>query len=642
MSENPFEYKWDFYHSLFFVITVVSTIGYGNLAPTTMFTRIFMIFYGLVGIPMNGIVIYTLGDFFGKSFTKLHQRWKNSKLEAKLDYDSAKLGLIGQVILYLVPGFTFFIFLPSTIMTVFEGWPYDVSVYYSFVSLTTIGFGDYVAGVSDSFGFGLLYSVYQIFLLVWIIGGMGYVLMIINFITTGMRSKRIKQIEHMLSENIKNTPKKIRSELRTLLHEMLFMRVKPVYKGEFEYVPSVLERTQSCPDLTIYKKDSPTTVRKRAMSECYRAVNFQRVQSDSDLNRIDKERTFMPTSDLLNQTELLFKVCNALSCESLNKHEREAGAIHGFSDESILASEHYNVTHNKKRRAISDVKPPSMYLNEAVNGNTWYGADAEDAINEYRKRQRAKSVYEFKKPERENFFKRVRNRLMSRDESSQDVEKQKLPENIKQAIAEPPNLYIRRESLRSPTNQNQILEETSIADFIRALSAISTPEVLDDTSSGNSTPRVRRHGIVIAHSRRASLIPDFHAHEERSQRRYSLRPADENLLKTVIKGKDPKRKISVAFQGERRNSFLCEASNYSSIPPTLTENMIFNAEAQKSRSRNVGTVLPSTSDQVLSPPPYSSVAHRRFSIKQLNSPGSVFPSPIQKQLQKRERTDSFS
>lgn len=31
-------------------------------------------------------------------------------------------------------------------MTVFEGWDYDVSVYYSFVSLTTIGFGDYVAG----------------------------------------------------------------------------------------------------------------------------------------------------------------------------------------------------------------------------------------------------------------------------------------------------------------------------------------------------------------------------------------------------------------------------------------------------------------------------------------------------------------
>ncbi|KAJ8947910.1 hypothetical protein NQ318_005137 [Aromia moschata] len=68
MSEEEPDYKWDFYNSLFFVITVVSTIGYGNLAPTTSFTRIFMIFYALIGIPINGIIMVTLGEYFGKSF----------------------------------------------------------------------------------------------------------------------------------------------------------------------------------------------------------------------------------------------------------------------------------------------------------------------------------------------------------------------------------------------------------------------------------------------------------------------------------------------------------------------------------------------------------------------------------------------
>lgn len=92
MTDIPIPSKWDFYHSLFFVITVVSTIGksttftglpewsymnccnlgYGNLAPTTMLSRMFMMFYALVGIPMNGIVIYTLGDFFGKSVSGLN------------------------------------------------------------------------------------------------------------------------------------------------------------------------------------------------------------------------------------------------------------------------------------------------------------------------------------------------------------------------------------------------------------------------------------------------------------------------------------------------------------------------------------------------------------------------------------------
>lgn len=58
----------------------------------------------------------------------------------------ATLGLIGQIILYLVPGFTFFIILPSIIMSFYEGWPYEIAVYYCFITLTTVGFGDFVAG----------------------------------------------------------------------------------------------------------------------------------------------------------------------------------------------------------------------------------------------------------------------------------------------------------------------------------------------------------------------------------------------------------------------------------------------------------------------------------------------------------------
>lgn len=68
------------------------------------------------------------------------------------------MGLVGQIVLYAVPGLTFFIFLPSTIISVFEGWEYDVSVYYAFVTLTTIGFGDYVAGksINQEFNFWIL------------------------------------------------------------------------------------------------------------------------------------------------------------------------------------------------------------------------------------------------------------------------------------------------------------------------------------------------------------------------------------------------------------------------------------------------------------------------------------------------------
>jgi len=40
----------------------------------------------------------------------------------------------------------FFIAIPAWIFVVVEKWTYHEAFYYSFISLTTIGFGDYVAG----------------------------------------------------------------------------------------------------------------------------------------------------------------------------------------------------------------------------------------------------------------------------------------------------------------------------------------------------------------------------------------------------------------------------------------------------------------------------------------------------------------
>lgn len=55
-----------------------------------------------------------------------------------------RLGMIAQISLYLLPASVILIFLPSCLFTYFEGWPYSVSVYYSFVTLSTIGFGDFI------------------------------------------------------------------------------------------------------------------------------------------------------------------------------------------------------------------------------------------------------------------------------------------------------------------------------------------------------------------------------------------------------------------------------------------------------------------------------------------------------------------
>lgn len=122
-----------------------------------MLGRILMIFYALIGIPMNGILLAQLGEFFGNVFVRAHKKYKDYK-DGQADsagrlrpLETRKAGLAAQIFMYLVPGFVMFIFFPAVLFTVFEGWQYDESVYYAFVTLSTIGFGDYVAGRCISF-----------------------------------------------------------------------------------------------------------------------------------------------------------------------------------------------------------------------------------------------------------------------------------------------------------------------------------------------------------------------------------------------------------------------------------------------------------------------------------------------------------
>lgn len=137
-------YIWSFFHSFHFSLIVCSTIGYGNISPNNTFGRIFMIFYALIGIPVSGILFSYLGDIFSKTYIKMHQRYKEYKLSTNADYRPKQFGFIAQIAFYLAPGIIIFIFLPAVLFSIFEDWDYSISVYYAFVTLTTIGFGDFV------------------------------------------------------------------------------------------------------------------------------------------------------------------------------------------------------------------------------------------------------------------------------------------------------------------------------------------------------------------------------------------------------------------------------------------------------------------------------------------------------------------
>ena len=133
----------------------------------TQLGKVVCILYSLLGVPINGILIGALGAYFRNkvpiwyflhckyiiNFSFLQKKifFQIKKFETKLQASDTALTRVlvvgAQVIVYCLLGFIVFIFLPAIVFSSIEdSWDYLDSTYMAFITLTTIGFGDYVPG----------------------------------------------------------------------------------------------------------------------------------------------------------------------------------------------------------------------------------------------------------------------------------------------------------------------------------------------------------------------------------------------------------------------------------------------------------------------------------------------------------------
>ncbi|KAL3912668.1 MAG: hypothetical protein SGILL_006793 [Bacillariaceae sp.] len=181
------EEHWSIIDSLYFSVVTFTSVGYGDLTPTTMASKIFTCFFGFSGLAFLGAAISTIGssllgkqqDLLKKAETASRHQIKNAfegmpKVVQKLrqqskdgvvtEPSSAAVQDIGEqatdasasaassepvgwkvtvqkAVLKLVPSISFLL-IGGLIMAKLEGWNWTDSIYYSIITGSTIGFGD--------------------------------------------------------------------------------------------------------------------------------------------------------------------------------------------------------------------------------------------------------------------------------------------------------------------------------------------------------------------------------------------------------------------------------------------------------------------------------------------------------------------
>lgn len=193
-SNNTFVSQWDLASAFFFSGTIITTIGeskparlllllyyyccdsvcpgFGNTSPKTEGGQLFCIFYALVGIPMFGILLAGVGDHLGTGLRKLVAKIETLFLVrvhgehllsdllkalictficASLSWQkwrvSPTIVRVISALLSILLGCLLFVAVPILVFQKVEKWTLLESAYFVVITLTTVGFGDYVAGI---------------------------------------------------------------------------------------------------------------------------------------------------------------------------------------------------------------------------------------------------------------------------------------------------------------------------------------------------------------------------------------------------------------------------------------------------------------------------------------------------------------
>nr|XP_058948356.1 potassium channel subfamily K member 3-like [Pocillopora verrucosa] len=142
--ENGAKPTWTFLNSVFYVLQLVTTIGYGNITPTTESGQILTVIYALVGIPFTVLALKSIGELVNKALKSvtrpLHRKFHSKNCQERacdfMETGNTCINLVSCIVTWIIA---------CALNTHLESKQSFITNSYSiFVTLTTVGFGDII------------------------------------------------------------------------------------------------------------------------------------------------------------------------------------------------------------------------------------------------------------------------------------------------------------------------------------------------------------------------------------------------------------------------------------------------------------------------------------------------------------------
>ncbi|OAF70513.1 hypothetical protein A3Q56_01724, partial [Intoshia linei] len=257
---KPYRYgrQWKFYGALYFSTTVLTSIGYGHVTPRTQFGKVFCILFAITGIPMGLVMLQCVGERintlimkcirYANNYISVHFRKDKKNCIIHKNVEIKKNSINNKIITIIsLSCCLLLITLGGFAFSYFEDWSYIDSCYFCLITLTTIGFGDFVVRYKDN---NLKSSLgYYSFNLIFIFIGLSIVsatmnLLVLRFMTVNSYEEKLLEIEKKNNAMCRKKSS-MRGRINSFFINILRMNMKSAnnnirkYKSQTQKSPSI-------------------------------------------------------------------------------------------------------------------------------------------------------------------------------------------------------------------------------------------------------------------------------------------------------------------------------------------------------------------------------------------------------------------